>query len=116
MEGDWTPTKTYLSQLTTYRGGSLIFFQDKIKYIKKENGGVSSARNCGISVSTGDIICFADADDYVSTNYFQELHNAFRYYDCDAVFFGYNRIESTKTFSCLPHLIYDNPELFMEQY
>ncbi|MDY4194453.1 MAG: hypothetical protein SOY03_09200, partial [Bariatricus sp.] len=29
LEGDWTPTKTYLSQLTTYRGGSLIFFQDK---------------------------------------------------------------------------------------
>ena len=34
LEGDWTPTKTYLSQLTTYRGGSLIFFQDKhISYI-----------------------------------------------------------------------------------
>ena len=30
LEGDWTPTKTYLSQLTTYRGGSLIFFQDKL--------------------------------------------------------------------------------------
>ena len=31
LEGDWTPTKTYLSQLTTYRGGSLIFFQDKMQ-------------------------------------------------------------------------------------
>ena len=29
LEGDWTPTKTNLSQLATYRGGSLIFFQDK---------------------------------------------------------------------------------------
>ena len=29
LEGDWTPTKTKLSQLTTYRGGSLIFFQDE---------------------------------------------------------------------------------------
>ncbi|MDD6514826.1 MAG: hypothetical protein PUG45_05205, partial [bacterium] len=29
LEGDWTPTKTYLSQFTTYRGGSHIFFQDK---------------------------------------------------------------------------------------
>ena len=29
MEGEWTPTKKYLSQLTTYRGGGLIFFQDK---------------------------------------------------------------------------------------
>ena len=30
LEGDWTPTKTKLLQLTTYRGGSLISFQDKI--------------------------------------------------------------------------------------
>ena len=29
LEGDWTPTKTKLLQLTTYRGGSLISFQDK---------------------------------------------------------------------------------------
>ena len=29
MEGDWTPTKTKLSQLATYRGGSLICFQDE---------------------------------------------------------------------------------------
>ena len=29
MEGDWTPTKTNLLQLATYRGGSLIFFQDE---------------------------------------------------------------------------------------
>ena len=29
LEEDWTPTKTKLLQLTTYRGGSLISFQDK---------------------------------------------------------------------------------------
>ena len=29
LEKDWTPAKNNLSQLTTYRGGSLIFFQDK---------------------------------------------------------------------------------------
>ena len=29
LEGDWTPTKTKLSQLTTYRGGIPISFQDK---------------------------------------------------------------------------------------
>ena len=28
LEGDWTPTKTKLLQPATYRGGSLIFFQD----------------------------------------------------------------------------------------
>ena len=35
----------------------------KIKYIKKENGGASSARNKGIINSHGDYIAFLDADD-----------------------------------------------------
>ena len=29
MDGDWTLTKTKLLQLATYRGGSLIIFQDE---------------------------------------------------------------------------------------
>ena len=32
LEGDWTPTKTKLLQPATYRGGSLIVFQDERKH------------------------------------------------------------------------------------
>lgn len=35
----------------------------KIDYFYKKNGGVSSARNAGIIKSTGEFICFLDADD-----------------------------------------------------
>lgn len=35
----------------------------RIKVIHKENGGVSSARNCGLRQSRGTWICFVDADD-----------------------------------------------------
>lgn len=44
-----------------------------MKYIKKENGGVSSARNLGILNSTGRFITFVDADDFVSDNYYDVI-------------------------------------------
>lgn len=40
-------------------------FQDeRIKYFKKPNGGVSSARNLGLEYAEGDWIIYIDADDY----------------------------------------------------
>jgi glycosyltransferase involved in cell wall biosynthesis len=38
-------------------------FGDKVRYIKKENGGVCSARNVGIKNASGDFVVFFDADD-----------------------------------------------------
>ncbi len=46
-----------------------------IKYIEKDNGGASSARNVGIDNATGDYLLFVDSDDYVDTCYFEELNN-----------------------------------------
>lgn len=38
-------------------------FGDKVVYLKKENGGPSSARNYGIARAKGEYIAFLDADD-----------------------------------------------------
>lgn len=50
-------------------------YPDKIKYLKKENGGLSSARNYGIPYATGDYIAFLDSDDYVEPDMYEALYN-----------------------------------------
>lgn len=44
----------------------------RFKYIKKENGGLSSARNAGITISKGKYILPLDADDKIGPNYCEE--------------------------------------------
>lgn len=46
---------------------------NRIRVIHKENGGVSSARNCGIDNAKGSQIMFVDGDDTVEPDYIQNL-------------------------------------------
>ena len=50
----------------------------EIKYFKKENGGLSSARNFGVKQATGKYITFVDSDDYLDKNIYKNLE---RYID-----------------------------------
>lgn len=47
----------------------------RIRYYKKENGGLSSARNFGIDRANGDYLVFVDSDDYVSKEMISILLN-----------------------------------------
>ena len=47
---------------------------ENIKYYKKENGGLSDARNFGIDIAQGKFITFIDSDDYISLEYIEYLH------------------------------------------
>lgn len=52
----------------------------KIIVIHKQNGGLSSARNAGLDVATGDYIGFVDSDDWIEPNMYQRLmENAIKY-------------------------------------
>lgn len=55
----------------------------RIKVIHTSNSGVSSARNKGIDASTGEYVCFVDADDFVLSIYVEYLLNLILTYNAD---------------------------------
>lgn len=44
----------------------------RIKVLHKPNGGVSSARNEGLKIATGDFVTFVDSDDYILEDYIEK--------------------------------------------
>ena len=60
-------------------------YPDKIKYLEKENGGLSSARNFGMPHATGEYIAFLDSDDYVEKNMYEEMYEEAKKNDYDMV-------------------------------
>lgn len=45
----------------------------RIRVIHKPNGGLSSARNAGIDIATGDYIAFVDSDDWIEPDTYEHL-------------------------------------------
>lgn len=50
----------------------------RIRVIHKENGGLSSARNAGLAVATGEYIGFVDSDDYIHPRMYEILLEAMK--------------------------------------
>lgn len=56
-----------------------------IKYLEKENGGLSDARNYGMHHATGEYMAFLDSDDYVENTMYEEMYNIGKKEDADIV-------------------------------
>ena len=64
----------------------------RIIVVHKENGGLSSARNAGLDIATGDYVMFVDSDDYVEP-YFCEIPLKYAIENnVEIVSFGYYRV------------------------
>lgn len=64
-----------------------------IKVIHQQNQGLSVARNVGVSMATGDYVCFVDSDDYWEHNVLGELMNQIRCDNLDVLRFNYRNVD-----------------------
>ena len=55
----------------------------RIKVIHKDNGGLSSARNAGLDVMTGEFFGFVDSDDYILPEMYETLYKLIAENDSD---------------------------------
>lgn len=90
--------------------------------IHKENGGISSARNKGIQIASGDFLIFVDGDDYIEPNVLNLLLDSYRQQlDSEAastVWCGYIRDDWSgkhEINSIFAKKLYDRKEI-MEQF
>lgn len=68
----------------------------RIKIIDQINAGANAARNAGLSVATGEWICFVDGDDWVDLQMGMELSKYFRN-DLDIIFYSFRSVYPHKT-------------------
>lgn len=69
---------------------------DRIRTFHQSNGGLSSARNRGLDVMTGDYVMFVDGDDFVERDYCKTALDLAIEHQVDIVAFGFNRYWSEK--------------------
>lgn len=57
----------------------------RIKVIHKENGGLSSARNAGLDIATGEYVAFVDSDDWIEPTMYEDLLGVMKTHQSDIV-------------------------------
>ncbi|BCG60549.1 glycosyltransferase family 2 protein [Paenibacillus sp. URB8-2] len=68
---------------------------DRIKVLHQKNNGQSSARNAGISASTGDYLFFLDGDDYLIDDVFTSTDSIIAKQNVDIIFHNYKILNSS---------------------
>ncbi len=93
----------------------------RIQVISQENGGLSSARNSGLDLATGEYILFVDSDDSISRRMLQILVDAIINDESDLVICNYRTIsvdeehvESQNQSNIIKHEIFTRDEVYLK--
>lgn len=70
----------------------------RISIIKKENGGLSSARNAGLRCCSGEFVSFVDSDDWIHPMHFETLLRIQNEYNSDIVISDLKSVSEKKEF------------------
>ena len=62
----------------------------RVKVIHKENGGLSSARNAGLDIASGEYIAFVDSDDWIDKKMYEDMLGHAEKLNADLVVCGIN--------------------------
>lgn len=63
------------------------------KLYSKENGGLSDARNFGVTKATGDYLLFVDSDDYIAEDLLQRIYDTVQENQFDVVRYGLDLVD-----------------------
>lgn len=80
----------------------------RFKYFKKENGGLSSARNYGINKAIGKYLYYCDSDDKIEPQTLEELFKRMEMDSLDIMYFGAKTIYESSDLTKKNKLTKDN--------
>ena len=66
---------------------------ERIVVVHKKNGGLSSARNAGLDIATGEYIGFVDSDDYLAPDMYEKMYKALTESESDLCICGTSYVD-----------------------
>lgn len=72
----------------------------RVRIFRKENGGVSAARNFGLQQAKGEYIGFVDSDDFVAPQYLEWMYRALQQTNTELAVCEYRKVQKEESPMC----------------